>query len=522
MQIVENKALQFVTRKADQITALIPKSKVLERNGQLAKMLVFWGHDEWLLLRNLGVKNLPHPILGRYKWPGMYTPFAHQRVTAAFAASHSRCFILSEPGTGKTNAVAWAADYLMTKKLVSRVLVVCPVSIMDTAWRADLFRTLMHRTVGIAAGTRAQREAVIKGNYDFVIINFDGVKVVHSALAAGGFDLIVIDEASMVKNAQTDRWKALNALASPGVRVWAMTGTPAAQSPLDAYGLAKLVNPGAVPRSFSQWRDRVMNKITNFKWSPKPDAIETVHSVLQPAIRFTKEECLDLPDQLYTSRDVPLTQQQQKYYDSIKTHMVTLAAGEEITAANAATLIGKLAQISLGAVYTDTREVIYFDVSKRIDELMSIIESTDHKVLVFVPYKHVLEMLEEELGTRLGDTGRVSHIHGGTPSTRRAELIKEFQTQDRLKVLLLIAQAAGHGITLTRADQIVWWGPITSTEYYLQANARAHRAGQLNKVTITHIQSSPVERRMYAALQGKVDLHLNLVDLYKQEIANEG
>jgi hypothetical protein len=106
MQVVENKALQFVTRKADQIAALIPKSKILERNGPLAKVLVFWGHEEWLLLRNLGVKNPPHPILGRYKWPGMYKPFDHQRITAAFAASHPRCFILSSPGTGKTNAVA--------------------------------------------------------------------------------------------------------------------------------------------------------------------------------------------------------------------------------------------------------------------------------------------------------------------------------------------------------------------------------------------------------------------------------
>jgi SNF2 family DNA or RNA helicase len=113
----------------------------------------------------------------------------------------------------------------------------------------------------------------------------------------------------------------------------------------------------------------------------------------------------------------------------------------------------------------------------------------------------------------------VRHIHGGTPASQRAEIIKDFQTQDRTKVLLLIPQATAHGITLTRADQIVWWGPITSTESYLQANARAHRAGQTNKVTVTHLQGSPVERRMYAALQGKVDAHMDLVEMYKQEIA---
>ena len=86
-------------------------------------------------------------------------------------------------------------------------------------------------------------------------------------------------------------------------------------------------------------------------------------------------------------------------------------------------------------------------------------------------------------------------------------------------VLLLVPQATAHGITLTRADQVVWWGPVASTELYIQANSRAHRAGQTNKVTVTHLQGSPVERRMYTLLQGKVDLHLSLVELYRQEIA---
>ena len=106
------------------------------------------------------------------------------------------------------------------------------------------------------------------------------------------------------------------------------------------------------------------------------------------------------------------------------------------------------------------------------------------------------------------------------PATQRADIIKRFQTEDKTKVLLLAPAAAGHGITLTRADQIVWWGPTTSVELYIQCNARAHRAGQTNKVTVTHLQSSPVERRMYAALQGKVNAHMDLVELYKQEIDN--
>lgn len=519
MQILNNKALVFVTKKAAQITSLIPYAEVLETNGDKARVIVKWTDDAWRILKNLGIKKVPHPVLGKYNWPGVYTPFEHQKATVEFLVGNPRAYVLSEAGTAKTGAAAWAADYLMTRKIIRRVLVVCPVSIMDTAWRADLFRTVMHRSVGIATGTKRQREAVIKSDCEFVIINFDGVKVALDALREADFDLVIIDEANAIKNPQTDRWKALGKLCGPRVWVWAMTGTPAAQSPVDAYGIAKLVRPSTVPGNVTRWRDRVMTKITTFKWVPKPDAQAMVYEVLQPAIRFTKEECLDLPDLLYTSRDVPLTAQQTKYYNQIKQKMVAVAAGEEITAVNAAVLLGKLAQVSQGAVYADDGSVIEFDCTSRTNELLEIIDGTTHKVLVFIPYRHVTDMLRDAISKHLGDPHSVAVIQGGVPASERAEIIKRFQTEDNPKVLLLAPQAAAHGITLTRADQIVWWGPVPSTELYLQGNARAHRAGQTNKVTVTHLQGSPVERRMYAALQGKVDLHLALVDMYKQEIA---
>lgn len=512
MQVIENKALLFSTTKASQITALIPKSKLLS-DGQL---LVNWDLDEVQLLRNLGVPDVPSPILGRYKWPGVYVPFDHQRTTADFLTLHPRCFVFNEAGTGKTSAAAWAADYLMQHGKVHRVLIVCPVSIMETAWRADLFRTVMHRTVAIAQGTKKQRQAVVNGNFEFVIINFDGVKVVSDELAKGGFDLIIVDEANAVKSVQTDRWKYLASLMKADTRMWLMTGTPASQSPLDAYGLAKMVNPDSVPRFFGAFRDKVMVKLTQYKWVPKQDSRDTVHKILQPAIRFTKEECLDLPDLLYTTREAPLTVQQAKYYDAIKKQMMTVAAGEEITATNAAAMLNKLLQISQGAAYTDTREVVQFDVSNRWNELVNVIEQTDHKVLVFVPFRHSMDMLQDEM-RKAGYAAEC--IHGGVPSHQRAEIIKRFQTEDDPRILLLIPQATAHGITLTRADQVVWWGPVASTEIYLQANSRAHRAGQTNKVTVTHLQGSPVERRMYTMLQNKVDAHLDLVELYKQELA---
>jgi len=179
MQIVENKALLITTKKADLIASLIPKSKILERDGDRARVLVHWGEEECKILRNLKIKGVPHPMQRSYKWPGFYRPMAHQKEMACFMATHRRCYNLSTMGVGKTASAAWAADYLLSTGAVKRVLILCPLSIMESAWQADLFKTVMHRTVGIAHGTREQRKRVLESDYEFVVMNHDGVKIMH-------------------------------------------------------------------------------------------------------------------------------------------------------------------------------------------------------------------------------------------------------------------------------------------------------------------------------------------------------
>jgi SNF2 family DNA or RNA helicase len=384
---------------------------------------------------------------------------------------------------------------------------------METAWRSDLFKTLMHRTVAIAQGTRAQREAIIAGSYQFVIINFDGVKVVTDALSKGGFDLIIVDEANAIKNVQTDRWKSLAALVTPSTRLWMMTGTPASQSPLDAYGLAKLVNPDAVPKYFGAFRDRVMLKMSQYRWVPRTDAQAVVHQVLQPAIRFTKAECLDLPEMTYVNREVVLTKQQQKFYNLMKNRMVMEAAGEEITAVNAAVNLSKLLQISCGAVYSDTKEVVEFDIKNRYAVLKEVIDEANQKVLVFVPFKHAIDLITAKLRE---DGISCEVISGNVSAVRRTEIFKQFQETPEPRVLVIQPQSAAHGVTLTAADTVVWWGPTSSLETYAQANARVHRAGQRHPSVVIRLMGSNAEKHVYTMLDTKNDVHTQIVDLYKQ------
>ena len=258
----------------------------------------------------------------KYIFSGKYKPFKHQRKTALFFTQHKKSFCFNEQGTGKTASAIWASDFLIQQGKVNRVLVICPLSIMDSAWRNDLFSFAPHRTVAVAHGDAKKRKSIIEQNTDYVIINYDGVEIVSESIKNGGFDLIIVDEATHYKNAQTRRWKVLNKLLCDNTWLWMMTGTPAAQSPVDAYGLAKMVNPTAVPRYGSTFRDMVMTKITNFKWIPKANATSTVHRVLQPAIRFTKDECLDLPNMTYVKRAVELTRQQKKYYELLRKRLV--------------------------------------------------------------------------------------------------------------------------------------------------------------------------------------------------------
>lgn len=510
MEIIQNKALLLKVNDPHRITNVIPKSKVLEDDGKVASVLVNWGLEESIVLKNLNI-NAPSPINATYTWPGLHKPFNHQKVTSSFLTMHRRAFCFNEQGTGKTASVIWAADYLMTHGFIKRVLVVCPLSIMDSAWRNDLFKFAMHRTVDVAYGKPEKRKSIVSGNAEFVVINYDGLEIVREEVLNAGFDLIVIDEANAYKNPSTNRWKVLNKLLQPNTWLWMLTGTPASQSPVDAYGLAKLVNPNNVPKFYGGFRDRVMNKVTMFKWVPKPEANEVVHRALQPAVRFTKEQCLDLPDMSYVTRNVPLTAQQEKYYELLRRQLIVQAAGEEITTVNAAANLNKLLQLSGGAVYSDTGEVVQFDASNRLSVLREAVEESSHKVLVFVPYRHAIEVVAEDLRKHGYST---AVIHGGVSAGKRSDIFERFQGTDTPQVLVIQPQAASHGVTLHAANTIIYWSPVMSVETYLQCNARVHRAGQKNPTTVVHLQGSGVEKRMYTMLNNKVDIHQKIIDLY--------
>jgi SNF2 family DNA or RNA helicase len=518
VQIIDDKALLFRTRNPAKYH-VIPKHKIVnEFEDGTSEIAVYWGLDEARVLKNLGVKNVPSPITRRYAWPGKYKPMAHQMETASFLTLNKKAFVFSEPGTGKTLSALWAADYLMERGDVRRCLILCPLSIMQSAWLNDLNNSIIHRSAIIAHHYQAARRIeMVQQNYEFVIANYDGLNLIADEINNDGrFDLVIVDEANAYKTMTTKRWKALKSILHAGTHLWMMTGTPASQSPEDAYGLARLVNPDGVPKFFTGWRDKVMNKITQFKWVAKSSAAADVHAALQPAIRFTKEQCLDLPPVITMSRDVPLTPQQAKYYNLLKERMMVQAAGETITAINAAAGVSKLLQISCGAAYADGGEVIEFDSAPRLAVLEEILSETSRKVIIFALFRSTIDTIHTYLTKKNIAT---ECIHGDIPPSKRADTIRRFQNETDPRVLVMQPQASAHGITLTAADTVVFYGPLMSVEQYIQCIARADRKGQdADKVTVIHIQGSPIEKKRFKDLENKVDDNTSLTNLFMAEI----
>ena len=153
--------------------------------------------------------------------------------------------------------------------------------------------------------------------------------------------------------------------------------------------------------------------------------------------------------------------------------------------------------------------------SNRLDVVLEVIEEASHKVLVFVPFTHTIKLLNDFL-TKHGVTCAV--INGEVNVNKRSEIVDHFQTLKDPHVLLIQPQAASHGLTLTAADTIIWYAPVTSVETYLQANARIDRPGQKNAMTIVHIKGSKVEDRMYKLLRSNISNHNQIIDLYRETL----
>ncbi len=449
-----------------------------------------------------------------YSWPAApgVKPYESQKITANFLVLNPRSFVLSDMGTGKTNSVLWAADFLMQQTPEIRALVVAPLSILERVWASAIFSNFFgKRTAEILYGTAGKRMQLLEtSKADFLIINYDGVGIgahTRKKFELDGFSralaertdirLAIVDEASGYRDATTKRHRIARLVLGKRDFLWLLTGTPTPNAPTDAYGLAKLVN-NAHGKSFHTFREETMYKLGNMEWNWKPrkEGYDIARRLLSPSIRFDISSVWDGPKVTTQQRQVELTLEQKKKIEELKRDMVvTLKSGKQIDAINEAAKRTKFLQIVQGAIYDGDHLVHTIDAEPRFREIEAVIESTNRKVVIFCNLTSVLNILYK----RLSKKWKLVILNGKVLPKDRSENIRRFECDPDVKAVLADPQTTAHGINefALVADTVVWASPTDKNELYIQGNKRVNRPGQKFPMTIVQIVSSKVEQEIY-------------------------
>lgn len=515
---------------AGQPPASLTSARPLEYRGKQLWAVPFNTYES-CVLRSSGVM-VPSPIGSYYDWPRdrsqIPDPFQNQIETAAFLTLHHRAYCLNEIGTGKTMSALWAADWLMREGLVRKAMIWSPLSTLERVWGDSVFYNFPHRSIGVLHGTAEKRRKLFANDkFDFYVINHDALDIISELvygqrrgqkyLADARFlrddiDLIIIDEIGLFRNTGNNRWKVANKLIKPHMWGWGLTGTPIPNDPADAYGEIKLLTPTRVPQYYTEFKHMTNQQLSEYVWIAKKEAPEIVYRAMQPAIRFTRDECFDLPPTTYSTREAALTDEQRKHYKEIATQLYTEVRGGAVTALNEGVKASKLLQLTCGVVYDNEKNAREIDVKPRLELVREIIDNTEHKVIIFVPFTAPLLMLHRELNKDY----TCALVHGGVSKGQRDTIFAEFQKMHDPRVLLADAGTMAHGLTLTEAATIIWYGPEFSNDVFEQANGRITRTGQKNNSHIIMIASTEIERAVYRRLRDRQRVQGILLDMVQR------
>lgn len=507
---VSTKHKMLVTPSDPRIPNVFPHHKTLP-DGRFA---LPHGGEEVRVLRNLGY-DVPSPVMVGYDWGGT-TPFKAQIVTTAMLVVEPRAYVLNTMGTGKTRSVLFAYDFLHRRLACGKMLVAAPLSTLNFTWAREVFQVFPNYKVQVLHGTKKKRLQQLEEDADIYVINHDGLGVIEEALTKkfGKNDVFCVDEVAVFRNSRAKKHKVARRLSTHFGRVWGLTGTPTPREPTDAYGIIRLINPGqaGVPRAFTHFRDELMVKRGPFKWLPRPGASEKVFGYMQPSVRFTLEDCVDMPPVIHQNYEAEMSPEQNRIYKELLKHCRALHDKGSVTAVNEAVVLNKLIQVSTGCVFTDNHGAKSLDNKKRLAVLKELVEDNDRSVIVFAPYVPLVEQLYEQLA----EDWPTHMVHGGVNQGARSKVFNAFQNGPGKQVLVAHPATMAHGLTLTAANLIVWFGPTYDLEIYEQANARIARPGQdADRIVIAHIVGTPVERRVYKRLKEKEKMQGALLELFE-------
>ena len=443
-----------------------------------------------------------------------FVPHAYQKYAIEYIKSHPVTALFLDMGLGKTVTTLTAIRDLMYDTFeIQRVLVVAPLRVARDTWPEEIRKWdhLKELTCSVVVGNMVERRRALQKEADIYIVNRENLAWLYQNSRLD-FDMVVLDELSSFKNAQSKRFKAMKAMRPKVKRIVGLTGTPSGNGLMDLWAEFRLLDMGErLGKYISQYRSLYFkpdkrNGMVVFSYKPLPGAEEAIyHQIADITVSMKANDYLKMPELVSVTKEVTLSEKEKKRYDELKQSLVLELPGGEVTVANAASLTMKLSQMANGAIYTDDKNVVNIH-DRKLDALEDLVESANGRpVLVAYWFKHDKDRIQKRMQAReLKEPQDFTDWNAG-----------------KIPVALIHPASAGHGLNLQQGGSIlIWFGLTWSLELYQQTNARLWRQGQKSRtVIVQHIVArDTIDERILKVLEHKDGTQAALIDAVKADL----
>lgn len=454
-----------------------------------------------------------------------YEPHDYQQYAIEYIRTHPVAAVLLDMGLGKTSITLTALNDLLFDYFdVHKVLVIAPLRVARNTWSGEIgkWEHLEDLQYSIIVGTEKERKAALEKRADLYIINRENIQwLIEKSGYPFDFDMVVVDELSSFKNHDAKRFKALMKVRPKVKRIVGLTGTPSSNGLMDLFAEFKLLDMGERLGRFignyrvNYFKPDKMNGPIVYSYKPLPGAEQRIYDAISDiTISMKAADHLKMPELISSRYEVQMDGQEKQNYDQMKEHLVLSLPEGEVTAANAASLSGKLLQMANGAIYTDDGETQLIH-DKKLDALEDMIEAANGKpVLVAYWFKHDLKRIMQRLTEK-----KISFERLDTDAS-----IGKWN-KGEIPVALIHPASAGHGLNLqSGGNTLIWFGLTWSLELYQQTVARLWRQGQTaGTVVVEHIiTTETIDERVMKALELKDHTQSALIDAVKAEVVKCG
>jgi SNF2 family DNA or RNA helicase len=465
----------------------------------------------------------------KYKFKSI--PYEHQNVALKKCWRKKEYALLMEMGTGKSKVLIDNIGILYNKGWINAVLIIAPKSMYKTWEKQEIplhlpnYISLYTRTViwqpNLTQKFENKLDTMFERTEDLkiFIMNVEALSTNKGLYFAEKFinlnkTLVAIDESTSIKNPNAKRTKNIMKLREIAKYRRILTGTPVTRSPLDLYSQFLFLDPGILNHSsYYSYSARYAITIKRSLGSHSFNQVigyknleELSEKIQDYSYRVLKEDCLDLPNKVYTKRLIELTKEQEKLYKSIKETALAEIDGKIVSVTHVLAAMTKLQQILCGHLITN--DGISEIKNKRIDELLNILDECSGKVIIWTTFRKSIFQIEKAIQDKYKNKKIVATYFGDTSTNERQNIIEKFQDpKNELRFFIGNPQTGGYGITLTQAKTVIYFNNSYDLEIRAQSEDRAHRIGQTNKVTYIDLcVEKTIDEKILLALRKKINI----------------